>query len=84
MFTLILEIVEAALSIWDSTLKQKYIDQVAQLKTDYYAETNKPPAQRSDAVLDNLEFALRIATASLASSILTQQKPKDISDRSES
>lgn len=66
MFALILGIVEAALSIWSSKLKQKYIDKVENLKRDYYAEINKPREQQSDAVLDNLEFELRLATASLA------------------
>jgi hypothetical protein len=78
VFVLILEIVEAALSIWSSELKQKYIDQVALLKQEYYAETNKLPADRSDAVLDNLEFQLRIAASSLASSILGKPQSADI------
>ncbi len=69
MFGAILGIVEAALSIWASKLRQKYIDKVEQLKRDYYAELNKPAEVRSDAALDNLEFELRITTASLAADI---------------
>ena len=69
MFAAILGIVEAALSIWQSKLRQKYIDKVEGLKRDYYAEINKPPGERSDAVLDNLEFELRITTASLAADL---------------
>lgn len=65
-FSAILGIVESALSIWASKLKQKYIDKVESLKRAYYAEINKPESERSDAVLDNLEFELRITTASLA------------------
>jgi hypothetical protein len=66
MFATILSIVEAALSIWKSELARKYIDKVEGLKRAYYAEANKPQAERSDAVLDNLEFELKITTASLA------------------
>lgn len=69
MFVLILEIVEAALSIWSSELKQKYIDQVASLKTQYFAETNKPVGQRDESLLDTLEFQLKVATQSLAAQI---------------
>lgn len=69
MFLAILGIVEAALSIWQSKLRQKYIDKVEQIKRDYYAEVNKPLAERSDAVLDNLEFELRITTSSLAADL---------------
>lgn len=66
MISAILGIVEAALSIWDSKLKQKYIDKVERLKRDYYEEINRPLSERSDAVMDNLEFELKITTASLA------------------
>lgn len=69
IFTTILGIVEAALSIWASKLRQKYVDKVEEIKRAYYAEINKPPAERSDAVLDNLEFELKITAASLAADI---------------
>lgn len=69
MFAAILGIIEAALSIWASKLRQKYIDKVESVKRAYYVEMNKPPADRSDAVLDNLEFELRITAASLAADI---------------
>lgn len=68
-FSSLLGIVEAALSIWSSKLKQKYIDKVETLKREYHAEINKPVAERSDAVLDNLEFELRITSASLAADL---------------
>lgn len=73
MFNIILGIVEAALSIWASKLRQKYIDKVEQIKRDYYAEINKPENERSDAVLDNLEFELRITTASLTNDLRLPQ-----------
>lgn len=69
MFAAILGIVEAALSIWASKLRQKYNDKVESLKRAYYSEMNKPQQDRSDAVLDNLEFELKITTASLANDI---------------
>lgn len=69
MFLAILGIVEAALSIWASKLRQKYIDKVESIKRAYYAEMNKPAVDRSDAVLDNLLFELRITAASLAADI---------------
>lgn len=69
IFGSILGIVEAALSIWASKLRQKYIDKVETIKRAYYEESNKPAEERSDAVLDNLEFELRLVTASLAADI---------------
>lgn len=69
MIAAILGIVEAALSIWSSKLRQKYVDKVESLKRAYYAEINKPDGERSDAALDNIEFELRITTASLTADI---------------
>jgi hypothetical protein len=69
MVAAILGIVEAALSIWSSKLRQKYVDKVEALKRAYYAEINKPEGERSAAALDNLEFELRITTASLTADI---------------
>lgn len=60
MFTVILGILEAGLSLWQSKEKRKYIDQLLEIRTNYYAEINKPQSDRSDAVLDNLEFRLRL------------------------
>lgn len=74
IFGAILGIVEAALSIWASKLRQKYIDKVETLKRAYYAEINKPREEQSDAVLDNLEFELRITSASLAADIRSGAK----------
>lgn len=71
MFLALLGIVEAALSIWASKLRQKYIDKVEAIKRAYYEEINKPLEMRSDAVLDNLEFELRITSASLAADLRT-------------
>jgi chorismate mutase len=69
MFIAILGIVEAALSIWASKLRQKYIDRVGEIKRAYDEEYNKPDSERSDAVLDNLERELCIAAEELAAEI---------------
>jgi chorismate mutase len=69
MFSAILGIIEAALSIWSSKLRQKYIDRVGEIKRAYYEEYNKPDAERSDAVLDNLANELCIAAQELATEI---------------
>ena len=72
IFSSILKIVEAALSSWEHKLKQKYVDQIEELKRTYYAEINKPDDERSDAVLDNLERELCIAAEALAAQIRVQ------------
>lgn len=76
MFTSIIGIVEAVLHIWAKKLDRKYIDRVAELKRAYYEEQNKPDDQRSDAVLDNLCFELRLVSAALAAD-LRAQNPAD-------
>ena len=69
MILSILGILEAALSIWQSKLRDKYINEVNTLKQAYYEETNKPVEERSDAVLDNIKFKLRICVDSLTAQI---------------
>lgn len=59
----------AGLSIWDHKEKTKYIDQLAKLQKDYYAEYNKTLSDRNDAILDGLEFQLRILSNSFAASV---------------
>jgi len=65
-------IIEALLSIWEHKEKDKYNAKVKQLKADYYAEINKPDDKRSDAVLDNLLFELRITADALAAQVRIQ------------
>lgn len=60
MFTLILSLLNVGLQLWLSKEKTKYIDQKLAIEKQYYEEINKPLEQRSDAVLDNLEFQLKI------------------------
>jgi len=58
--TLILQILQVGLSLWSNLEKKKYADQVMQIQKAYHAEIGKPETERSDAVLDNLEFQPRI------------------------
>jgi hypothetical protein len=67
----LLEILSAALSIWESKEKRKYIDRKLELEKRYYEEYNKPDSVRSDAVLDNIEFELRQLARTVASEIGT-------------
>lgn len=59
MVTVILSLLNTGLSLWLHKEKTKYIDEVREIEREYYAEINKPEDQRSDAVLDNLEWKLR-------------------------
>lgn len=60
MTELLLKVIGSALSIWDSKEKTKYEDQYNKLMRDWYEEINKPDDIRSNAVLDNIEFELRL------------------------
>lgn len=60
MFLVILELLNVGLQLWLSKEKTKYIDKKLQLEKEFYAEWNKPESERSDAVLDNLSFELKI------------------------
>lgn len=73
MFTVLLELAEAALSIWQSKEKRKYIDKIESLKKDFYAEKSKPRAEQSDAVLDNISFELRLVSRSLSADMRTPE-----------
>ena len=65
----ILAILEKGLGIWELKLQRKYIEKLNSIKREYYEELKKPIGSRSDAVLDNLEFELRITVAAIASDI---------------
>lgn len=57
MITAIIALVTAGVNFLDDKLKTKYIDEMIQLKQQYYEEQNKPDADW--AVLDNIEFRMR-------------------------
>ena len=65
MFVLILQLLSFALSIWASKEKTKYIDRKIAIETAYWAESNKPLAERDFTILDNLEMELKIMTRAL-------------------
>lgn len=48
--------------------RDKYNAKLLQLKTDYYAERNKPEEKRDFSVIDNLEFEIQLT----ANALLTQ------------
>lgn len=69
MFTLILGILEAGLSLWQSKEKRKYIDELLELKQRYYEELKKAPEDRNAAMLDNIEFRVRILGLAFAADV---------------
>jgi hypothetical protein len=72
MFSALLDILAEALKLWNTKEKTKYQDRYLSLKRDYYAEQNKDADSRSDAVLDNLEFELRILGHAVAAGLREQ------------
>lgn len=72
MIGAIFALVEAALSLANTIIKRKYVNRVNDLKRGWYEEFNKPEAERSNAVLDNIERELRIAVESLAADLKLQ------------
>lgn len=58
MFEALLTVLGAGLSIWEHKEKTKYVDKLMSLRRQYKDEMNKSESNRSDAVLDNLEFEL--------------------------
>lgn len=62
----IFAILGAALSIWDSKEKTKYIDRLIYLKKKYRDEFNKPENIRDNAVIDNVRFEIKLLCDSAA------------------
>lgn len=69
MFELLVKTLHTGLSLWDSKEKNKYRDKLIELERAYREEKNKDPAHRSDAILDNLEFELRLISIGFNSSV---------------
>lgn len=59
-----------ALTLWKNKDARKYLDKVIQLKKEWYSEYNKDISD--DAVLDNIEFELRIISESFSSQVGTE------------
>lgn len=69
MFTALFQVLSAGISLWLDKEKNKYINKLNQLQKDYYAASNKPADQIDDALLDNLEFELKITAQAWASQV---------------
>lgn len=69
MFETLAETLSAGLQLWLHKEKTKYIDKLIDLRRKYREEFNKSDAHRSDAVLDNLEFELRILAVTFTSAV---------------
>lgn len=76
MLSSIIQLLQTGLSLWEHHEKTKYIDKVIQLKKRYRDEESKPENERSGAVLDNIEFELRLISAAFCAAA---QKPNTIS-----
>ena len=69
MFELLASVLSSSLQIWAHKEKNKYVDRLMELRKAYYLESNKDPSIRSDAVLDNLNFELRILALAFSSTV---------------
>lgn len=62
----ILDLIDVALKIWLFKLKNKYVQQSADLRKAYYEESNKPRGVIDDAVMCNLEEAIKQLAITIA------------------
>lgn len=67
MFEAILALLTSGLNFLDDKLKTKYIDEMIDIKQQYYDEQNKPDADW--ALLDNLEFRMCNLTLGVAADL---------------
>lgn len=77
MFETLAAALLTGLSLWEHKEKTKLADKVIELKRLRYEEQNKSEDLRSDAVLDNLEFELRLAAHAFYS-LVREQNSSDI------
>lgn len=75
MFETLLSVLETGLSLWDHEDSHKYRDKVIDLRRRWNEEKNKADSDRSDAVLDNLEFELRLCAIGFASEARSSDAP---------
>lgn len=69
MIETLFNVLNAGLSLWLSKEKTKYVDKLISLRKDFYEEYKKPADRRSDAVLDDIEFQLRILSIAFSSTV---------------
>ena len=75
MIDTVLALLTAGLNLWLNEEKTKYVDHKISLEKQYYEEYNKPIGERSDAVLDNLVFQLRILASAFVTASSGKQDP---------
>lgn len=68
----ILSLAENLLALWVSKEKDKYNAKLVELKQAFYAEKNKPEAERDFAVIDNLRFEIQLFADALATQVKLQ------------
>lgn len=67
--SVILSLTDTGLKLWQQKDARKYIDQLIELKQEYYNEINKPNELRDDACLDRIEFRIKLLCESFTSSV---------------
>jgi hypothetical protein len=75
--SVILSLADTGLKLWQQKDARKYIDQLIELKQEYYNEINKPEGTRDDARLDRIEFRIKLLCDSFTSSA-GQQNSKNM------
>lgn len=65
----ILQLLNAGLSLWNHHEATKYQVKVLELKKRYHNEMGKSETERDDAVLDGIEFELRIISDSFCAAV---------------
>lgn len=75
MFETLLQVLLAGLHLWSDKEKTKYVDRLMSLKKEYREEINKPYDQRNDAVIDDLEFQLRVLSAAFVAGTIKSNSP---------
>lgn len=69
MFQALLEVLGAGLELWTHKEKTKFVEKKMKLERAWYDEYNKGPNVRSNAVLDSLEFELRVLASAFVVSV---------------
>lgn len=73
MILQLISLLSAGLTLWSDKEKNKYIDKLIELKKKYYEESNKPEAERDDAVMDNILWELKVLSDNFVSSVKAGQ-----------
>lgn len=68
-FQLVAQLLLAGLQLWNHPEKEKYVEEILDLKIKWWAEMEKPQGVRDNAFLDRIEFRLRSYANSWAATI---------------